>query len=351
MDLPLVSVCLPNINTFPFLDERLGTILSQSLANWELIIVDSFSNDGSWELFEKLARTDRRVTIAQEPRGLYESWNNCIRRARGKYIYVATSDDTMAPDCLEKMVAALERHPECDIAQCRLKIIDEEGRVQANYQDVNKCTVIGHSVKNLLASPHIRKAPFDGLLHLTGQMVHLSVTELLIRRSLFSRIGLFEAKWGSIGDRNWEMKAGLVTNTIFVPDTWASWRMHSTNASAMLKVHSPEYCQKVDEMIEDAIEKCQPFLCPELISGLKSEWLPRSRFLRDYYTSLANLGTFRRRFFQISKAYSGNPIARAELRLRLLGEPTWFDRFPMELQGWLESIGLGPIVISLNGKE
>jgi glycosyltransferase involved in cell wall biosynthesis len=348
MDLPLVSVCLPNVNTFPFLEERLDTILSQSLTDWELIIIDSFSNDGSWELFEKLARSDRRVTIAQEPRGLYQSWNSCIQRAKGKYIYIATSDDTMAPDCLKKMVMALERNPECDIAQCRLEIIDKEGRTQADHQD---CTVFSSSLKSVLSKAHVRRAPFDGLLHLTGLMVHLSITELLIRRSLFSKIGLFESKWGSIGDRNWEMKAGLVTNTVFLPDTWASWRMHSANASALLKVHSPEYCAKVDEMIEDALENCKDRLLPELMSGLKSEWLPRSRYMRNYYASLANLGTLQRRFFQISEAYSGDPMARTELRQRILGKPTWFDRFPLELKGWLESVGLGPMVVYSNGKE
>jgi len=344
-EMPLVSICLPNFNTFPFLEERLQTILSQSLTDWELIIVDSYSNDGSWEFFEKLAKSDSRVSISQEPRGLYQSWNNCIQRAKGKYVYIATSDDTMAPDCLEKMVEALESNPECDIAQCRLEIIDKEGHIQADYQGASNCTVFSGDLKNVLAKPHIRRAPFDGLLHLTGLMVHLSITELLIRRTLFSKIGLFEAHWGSIGDRNWEMKAGLVTDTVFVPDTWASWRMHATNASSLLKVHSPEYCEKVHEMIDDAIKKCRPFLSPELMAGLESEWVPGSRSMRDYYTSLANKGTLRRRFFQIAQAYSGDAIARFEVRQRILGQPTWFDRFPADLKKWLESIGLGPVVL------
>jgi len=92
-------------------------------------------------------------------------------------------------------------------------------------------------------------------------------------------------------------------------------------------------------------------LLPELMSGLKSEWLPRSRYMRNYYASLANLGTLQRRFFQISEAYSGDPMARTELRQRILGKPTWFDRFPLELKGWLESVGLGPMVVYSNGKE
>jgi len=40
---------------------------------------------------------------------MYANWNNCINLAQGKYVYIATSDDTMTPDCLEKMVGALEK--------------------------------------------------------------------------------------------------------------------------------------------------------------------------------------------------------------------------------------------------
>lgn len=48
-------------------------------------------------------------------------------RAQGKYVYMATSDDTMAPDCLEKLVAALERNPDCDLAHCTLRTIGSNG--------------------------------------------------------------------------------------------------------------------------------------------------------------------------------------------------------------------------------
>ena len=131
---PLVSVCLPNLNTLPYLRERVDTILGQTYPHWEMIVVDSFSDDGSWEFFEELARKDQRVSIAQVPRGLYASWNNCIQRARGKYVYIATSDDTMAADCLEKLVAALEEHECCDLAHCSLVIINRDGAPAAGLR-------------------------------------------------------------------------------------------------------------------------------------------------------------------------------------------------------------------------
>ena len=109
MNAPRVSVCLPNLNNRAYLEERIATIEAQSFKDWELVICDNFSDDGAWEFFQELAKRDSRVRISQEPRaGMYANWNNCIVKARGEFIYVATSDDTMAEDCLEKMVKALD---------------------------------------------------------------------------------------------------------------------------------------------------------------------------------------------------------------------------------------------------
>ncbi len=346
MDRPLVSICLPNLNTFPYLRERVDTILAQTYPHWELIVIDSYSDDGSWEFFQRLAREDSRVSISQAPRGLYQCWNQCIEKAQGKYVYIATSDDTMAPDCLEKMVSALEAHPECDLAQCSLFAIDAAGRPLAN-QSWRDATVFARGLPEWLERRHIRWAPYDGLLHLTGCMVSLSITQLLIRRSLFSLIGGFETRWGAIGDRNWEMKAGLVANTIYVPNTWATWRLHAANASAnsSQNVHSADYTRKIEEMIADALAKCEPQLPAPVVAGLKDHWLEHSREMRAYYSALANIpSTSRRRLFQGSQLLSGKRPARHELLHQLKRDSRWRDRAPEELRRWLESLGVSPVI-------
>jgi glycosyltransferase involved in cell wall biosynthesis len=347
MNAPLVSICLPNLNTFPYLRERLDTILGQTYTNWELIVIDSFSNDGAWELFQELARKDRRVSIAQAPRGLYESWNKCIERARGQYVYIATSDDTMAPDCLEKLVAALEEHEDCDLASCTLEAIDSGG---APLDDPTRldATVFAHSFPGLLKKGHVRRAPFDGLLHLTGSIIHLSITELLIRRSLFSRIGCFETRWGSIGDINWEMKAGLVANIVHVPETYATFRVHPTQATAAVDFQSVDYARRVEEMLQDAVRKCESCLAPEVVTGLNDHWLEWTCEMRAYYSNLRNLrSALRRRVFQILQIRNGRKSAGWELIHRLRGLPKWPDRAPGEIRSWLESLGFHPVMMNL----
>jgi len=123
--IPLISILLPAKNPGPFLRERLDSILAQSVTDWELIIADSHSTDGSREIFSELVRQDPRVSLYELPSGLYQAWNFAIRKARGKYVYIATADDTMRADALEKMSQALEAHPECGLCDSRLTLIDE----------------------------------------------------------------------------------------------------------------------------------------------------------------------------------------------------------------------------------
>jgi glycosyltransferase involved in cell wall biosynthesis len=348
IEAPLISICLPSLNTFPFLQERMDTILGQTYTNWELIVIDSFSDDGSWEFFQELAKKDQRISIAQAPRGLYKCWNECVQRAKGKYVYIATSDDTMALDCLEKLVAALEEYDECDLAHCALKLIDQHGApvTDQTWPDV---TVFAHGAAKLINKRHVRRAPYDGLLHLTGVMVYLSISQLLIRRSLFARIGGFDTRWGPMGDRNWEMKAGLVANTVHVPETWATWRIYPTHASAAITCHSPEYCRNIEEMIADAVVKCESYLAPQVVPGLREHWLRWSGEMRNYYSKLAvPQSALRKRLFQTSQAFHGQKSVRSEVMSRLRGRPRWTDRAPGELRSWLESLGLGPILADVS---
>jgi hypothetical protein len=330
MKSPLVSVCLPNLNTRPYLQERVDTIMRQTYSNWELVVSDNYSDDGAWEYFQELALTDDRVSIAQAPRaGLYANWNQCVRRARGEYVYIATSDDTMAPDCLEKLAGALDAHPDCDLAHCALKKIDERGCELPDHW--SRSSVFALSAGGLLHRSHVRRAPFDGMLHLTGGSVYISITQLLIRRSLFDRIGLFETRWGSVGDFNWGMRAGLAAHTVHVPDTWGGWRVHGTQATAGVGFRSPEHASNIDQMIDHAIAACKELLPPILRGQFIDQCSAQARNMRAFRRDLAvrrRYSVVRRGGFIIGQACSGSIPAREYLRSRLMGRsfPDWIRR-------------------------
>jgi glycosyltransferase involved in cell wall biosynthesis len=313
--------------------------------DWELLVYDSYSDDGAWELIRDLGLKENRMRIFQGPReGPYPAWNECLRRAKAEFVYIATSDDTMAFDCLEKMLNALERHPDCDLAHCPLVFLDKAGAPVAE-QSWPECTVFGHGIGPMVNRPHVRRAPYDGLLQLTGQHVYLSITQLLIRRSLFSQIGYFPFKWGTISDFNWEMKAGLVANSVHVPDTWASWRLHDSQASASIDVYSPDRDCKIDEMIRDAIDTCEPYLAPAVLSGLRSRWLDMSSDMRSYYANLRHRRSTRgRRLFQLGQVFGGSAAAHSQLIGALFGRKKWGETAPTAIRLWLESIAGGPVI-------
>lgn len=343
---PLVSILLPNLNNRAFLDERLDSIRAQSLPDWELVVVDNHSEDGAWELFQRVTQHEPRMRISQAPReGMYANWNNCLRKARGRYVYIATSDDTMADDCLEQLVDALETHPDCDLAHCRLRVIDKQGRETEEWW--SKTSIFARSSGEWLHRRHTRRAPYDGLLHLSGESVYISITQLLIRRQLFDRIGLFEPRWGSVGDFNWSMRASLVADTIHVPETWGGWRVHAEQATAAASLSSGEHCGKVDDMIAHAIRAAGPFLTDAVRRELEAGWESYAREMRRNTWALRNCrGVLGRRWLLLRGLLLGSPAAREHVKARLRRLPRWPDDVPLFVGRWLESAGAPPQMLA-----
>lgn len=220
------------LNTRPFLEERRATIEAQTWQDFEVVVIDDGSTDGSWEFFEEWASADDRVSLYLGPqKGLYPGWNDAIRRSRGHYVHIATSDDTMAPNFLEEMVGALDVNPDCSLAHCPLKIFSDS-RPDAVHHWWNKESPFALSVDGRVGVPHRRLAPGDGLLHACGVSVYVSTTQLLTRREVFDEIGDFSDKWGAIGDFEWSIRVGLQRNTVHVPTTWGGWRIHDGQATS-----------------------------------------------------------------------------------------------------------------------
>jgi glycosyltransferase involved in cell wall biosynthesis len=342
---PIVSICVPNLNTLPFLPERFDTIFGQTLKDWELLVYDGYSNDGAWEYICGLTNQDSRIKAWQGPRqGTPGSWTPCVQAAQGKYVYIATSDDTMPPDCLETLVNALENHPECDVAHCNLRVIDEHGRDGLTWW--SEASMFSVSSGELISHPHIRKAPYDGMLHLLGEPVYISITQLLIRRSLFDRIGFFESKWGAVGDFHWCMKAGLAGNTIHVPQTWGGWRVHGTQATAGARVGSPDHAAKVDGMIEDAIARSEECVSPSVRKLLAGKWSVEAAEIRSLIKDIARCdGSLERRALVMRRLLSGSRAARVYLKARLPGIRRWREMGPDFIHSLLADAGIDSTLV------
>jgi glycosyltransferase involved in cell wall biosynthesis len=247
----MVSIILPNYNYRNYLPIRLRSIVNQTHEDWECIIIDGFSDDGSWELIKTLTANDQRFRLFQENRrGIYDAINKGIERATGEYIYIATSDDIMADVFLSVMIDALTVHSDCGIAHCCLTIIDEYGNSIPGFRWESFLPYTFYN--DLMKKQHKRLAPLDGLLYSTLTTIYFSLNQLLIDKNVFENTGLFRTDYGPQGDFEWGMKAGLVTNTIHVPDYLASWRYHPMQATRIDAYKDIQYRKSLNMMVLSA---------------------------------------------------------------------------------------------------
>jgi glycosyltransferase involved in cell wall biosynthesis len=134
---PRVTVGLPVYNGERFLGEAIESILAQEFSDFELIISDNASDDGTATICERYARRDRRVRFSrlESNRGGAGNYNRVFSLATGAYFKWAAHDDVLAPAHLKLCVAALDCDTAAVIAYPRTILIGEDGRELREYAD------------------------------------------------------------------------------------------------------------------------------------------------------------------------------------------------------------------------
>jgi len=126
--MPIISVIIPAYNQSRYLSQAVQSVLAQSLADWEMVIIDDGSTDDTRAV--ALSIIDPRIHyIYQENRGLSAARNTGIRHSTAPYLTFLDSDDLFLPEKLELLLAEMERRPELGLAAGQAIPIDENGRV------------------------------------------------------------------------------------------------------------------------------------------------------------------------------------------------------------------------------
>jgi len=126
--LSVVTIGIPIYNAERTLPDVLRSVFAQSLQDWELIMVDDGSTDGSLLIAQSVK--DGRVRVVTDGRnlGLENRLNQITQMARSPLIARMDADDLMHPERLAAQVYLLENHPELDAVDCGVLIIDGQGR-------------------------------------------------------------------------------------------------------------------------------------------------------------------------------------------------------------------------------
>jgi len=122
---PQVSVIVPNYNHAQYLEQRLDSVLNQTFDDFELIVLDDASSDDSLEVI-KLYKDDPRIQLhlsAENSGNPFIQWNKGLILARGRYVWIAESDDYADPLLLRELVAAMDRNPNVGLAYCQSWVV------------------------------------------------------------------------------------------------------------------------------------------------------------------------------------------------------------------------------------
>lgn len=170
---PRVTVLLPVYNGGPHLRASIESVLSQSLADFELLVVDDASVDETPEVLDEYARGDDRVRLLRNEQnlGLTATLNRGIRESTAPYIARQDADDLSHTGRLAAQVAHLDSHPEVALLGCAYRRIDDSGAVDGLRPVPTRSTAIRWRLLFISAFAH---------------------SSMMIRRSVLEEVGVYD---------------------------------------------------------------------------------------------------------------------------------------------------------------
>ena len=234
MTIPAISIVTPFWNAARFLEESVASIFAQTYRDWELLLVDDGSTDGSVAIARACAeRHPERVRslehVDRRNRGISASLNLGVARSGGEYVAILDSDDVWLPGKLEEQVAILDAHPEVGMVYGPSQYwYSWSGRMEDRPRD----TVVK------LGVPADRTVEPPALL---TRMLRRDApvpcpSSVLLRRSAFDRMGGFEESFRSNHtDQAFYAKLFLSERVFASSQCWVRYRKHEDSSIATLR--------------------------------------------------------------------------------------------------------------------
>lgn len=214
---PQVTVLMSVYNSEPFLAEAVESILGQTYQDFEFVIIDDGSEDGSREIIERYAARDSRIVVlANETNiGLTRSLNRGLEAARGRYLARQDADDVSLPHRLATQVEYLDSHPATGLLGTGYQIIDARGRILG----VQRATR-GHEA--LKAELIVKN---NALLH----------TSVMTRAELVRAVGGYNENFTYAQDYDLWWRMARITELDNCSDVLLKWRESEGSISSMAR--------------------------------------------------------------------------------------------------------------------
>jgi glycosyltransferase involved in cell wall biosynthesis len=240
MSSPTVSVVTIFLDAARFLEEAVISVLVQTYAHWELLLVDDGSTDGSSEIAHAFAtRHPDRIRYLEHPghanRGMSASRNLGIRHARGEYIALLDADDVWESEKLAQQVALLEAHPEAGLVYgAPLYWYGWTGDPADARRD--RSPELPVPAGTVVHPPELTLRSYP-----LGPGSAPCPSDLLFRRSVAERVGGFEERFHGIyalyEDQAFLAKVCLTAPVLVTDDVVAHYRQHPDSCYARARAN------------------------------------------------------------------------------------------------------------------
>lgn len=216
MATPLISVCIPAYNHAKYVRAALESVLSQDFGDFEIVITDDCSTDGTAEVIESVG--DPRIRLFRNDHNLGPSVtaSRNVARAQGRYISFLPSDDLFLPGKLSRQVAAFGRHPEAAAIFSWMIPVDEEG------------TPTGADFPYFRPAGVTRESALRHMF-LTGNL--LSAPTAMVRRDAFDKVGAFDPCLWQTQDYDMWIKLCLAFEVHVVEEPLVAYRLRAGGAN------------------------------------------------------------------------------------------------------------------------
>jgi glycosyltransferase involved in cell wall biosynthesis len=297
-DSPMVSVVIPAYNVAPFIAATLDSVLAQTFADYEIIVVNDGSPD-TGELERALEPYRSRIRyLKQDNRGAAAARNAALRAARGEFAAFLDADDLWLPNYLERQLAFI-RERGCDLVSANALIFGDASDAGQTYMEAH--------MKN---APPSGEAAFEQLL--SGERC-LITSGVLVRRALVLEAGLFDEALRNAQDLDlWLRLARRKARLAYHDEVLLRYRGRSSSLSGdSINVHRREL--RVFDKIETSYG-----LAPEEREGVLAVIRKRRASLEYEIGKLQLLhGAFAEACASFSRANGFEPGWKPRLALRL----------------------------------
>lgn len=216
---PLVSVISAVYNGRPYLSEAIDSILSQALKNFEFIIVNDGSTDGTQQILNKYAERDARIRVlVQENRGLSASRNRALKNAKGKYIAIFDLDDVSIADRLVRQVNFLESNLDHVVVGGDARVINRHGQIMESHVPAF------FQYELPLEHSQIDQALLEG----RRGLIHPAV---MIRRSALEKTGLYDSRFDHSEDLDLLLRLAEIGKLANIAQPVIKYRIHEGQVS------------------------------------------------------------------------------------------------------------------------